>query len=300
MGGITTIMCMIGLLLAAPCATENAFASGPKIIPLWPEGAPGAKGNKKEDIPTLTIALAPKEKANGAAVVICPGGGYWIVAMDHEGIQVGRWLNDHGISAFILNYRHAPRYKHPAPLQDARRAMRIVRSRAGEWGIDPHRIGIMGFSAGGHLASTVGTHYDKGNPKSADPVEQVGCRPDFMILVYPVISMSASYTHTGSRRNLLGDPPDPALLESLSNEKQVTADTPPTFLVHTSSDRSVPSENSIAFYLALHKAGVPAELHIYEKGKHGFGLAPGDPVLSSWTTRCMDWLRGRGLLEKTE
>ncbi len=283
---------MLTLLLSFLLAGE------PETILLWPAGAPGAVGAEDADRPTLTAYLPPPEKALDTGVVVCPGGGYATLAMDHEGRQVAQWLNALGVAAFVLKYRHAPRYRHPAPLQDAQRALRLVRSRAAEFGVVPDRIGIWGFSAGGHLASTAATHFDEGNPAADDPIERVGSRPDFLILAYPVISFTTEYVHKGSRRNLLGDNPDPALLESLSNEKQVNARTPPTFLFHTTEDKGVPPENSILFYLALRKAGVPAEMHIYERGRHGVGLAPSDPVLSSWPGRLADWLRLRGLLTR--
>ena len=284
------------LLLVGGCLAAAENQAGPKVELLWPDGAPGAIGNNEADKPSLTIFLAPADKANGAAVVLCPGGGYGGLATDHEGFQVGRWLNSFGVAAFMVKYRVAP-YRHPVPLQDAQRAIRIVRSRAKEWSVDPARIGILGFSAGGHLASTTGTHFDDGSPDAKDPIDRVSCRPDFMILIYPVITLEPPYAHTGSRDNLLGRPADPALVENLCNEKQVTAKTPPTFLVHTSGDTGVPAENSILFYLALRKAKVPAEMHVYEKGQHGFGLAPGDPVLSTWPKHCEDWMRSRGLLK---
>jgi acetyl esterase/lipase len=272
------------------------LANEPQTIVLWPGGVPGAVGNEDADRPTLTVYLPPAERAVPTGVVVCPGGGYAKLAMDHEGRQVAEWLNSLGVAAFVLKYRLGPRYRHPAPLEDAKRALRLVRSRAGEFRIAPDRIGVWGFSAGGHLASTLATHFDAGNPTAADPVERVSCRPDFAILAYPVISFASEYAHKGSRRNLLGDNPDPALVENLSNEKQVTAQTPPTFLFHTNEDQGVPAENSVLFYLALRRAGVPAELHIYERGRHGVGLAPDDPVLSSWPQRLADWLRVRGLL----
>jgi acetyl esterase/lipase len=270
----------------------------PETILLWPAGAPGAVGEQEADRPTLTAYLPPPEKAVGAGVVVCPGGGYATLALDHEGRQVAEWLNSLGVAAFVLRYRHAPRYRHPAPLQDAQRAIRLVRSRADRFRLAPDRIGIWGFSAGGHLASTAATHFDAGDPNAADPVERAGCRPDFLILAYPVISFTTPYVHKGSLRNLLGENPEAALLESLSNEKQVTPQTPPAFLFHTTEDKGVPPENSILFYLALRRAGVPAELHIYERGRHGVGLAPNDPVLSSWPARLADWLRVRGLLTR--
>ena len=229
-------------------------------------------------------------------MVVCPGGGYGHLAVDHEGDQIARWLNSFGVAAFVLKYRLAPRYRHPAPLQDAQRAIRTVRHRARELNLAPDRIGIWGFSAGGHLASTAGTHFDAGNAAAADPIDRQSSRPDFLILAYPVISFTTEYTHRGSLRNLLGDNPDPKLVESLSNEKQVTAQTPPTFLFHTNEDKGVPSENSVLFYLALRKAGVPAEMHIYERGPHGVGLAPLDRALASWPDRLAEWFQTRGLL----
>jgi len=216
------------------------LAAEPQTIVLWPEGAPGAVGNEDADRPTLTVYLPPAERAVPTGVVVCPGGGYAKLAMDHEGRQVAEWLNSLGVAAFVLKYRLGPRYRHPAPLEDAKRALRLVRSRAGEFRIAPDRIGVWGFSAGGHLASTLATHFDAGNPAAADPIERVSCRPDFAILAYPVISFASEYAHKGSRRNLLGDNPDPALVENLSNEKQVTAQTPPTFLFHTNEDQGVP------------------------------------------------------------
>lgn len=294
----------VNLLFILGCfhvATVDSQEIQPPTELLWSDRAPGAIGNEEADKPSLTICLAPKEIATGAAVVICPGGAYAMLALDHEGRQVAKWLNSVGVSAFILKYRIAPRYHHPAPLLDAQRAIRTVRARSQEWNIDPARIGIIGFSAGGHLASTAGTHFDKGNQDAKDIVERANCQPNFMILVYPVISFTTEYTHVGSRKNLIGNNPDSSsLMINLSNERQVTPDTPPTFLIHTSGDKGVAAENSVLFYLALRRAGVPAELHIYEKGGHGFGLAPNDPVLSNWPKVCVDWMRGRGLLMKKE
>lgn len=293
---VVAILGLVPALVAVPVAAQEA---GPTTRPtelLWPQGTPGAVGNADADKPTLTVYLPPVEKANGTAVVICPGGGYGHLAVDHEGREIAEWLNAMGVAGFILRYRIAPRYHHPAPLQDAQRAMRMVRARAKEWKIDPARIGIIGFSAGGHLASTAGTHFDDGKPSANDPVERVSCRPDFLILCYPVISLG-EHRHDGSRRNLLGENPEPALVESLSNEKQVTSKTPPTFLFHTTDDPVVPVENSVLFYLALRKAGVPAEMHLYAHGRHGVGLARQDQVLRSWPGRCEDWMRGHGWLD---
>jgi acetyl esterase/lipase len=284
-------LAILSVALLLPAADE------PKVELLWPNGAPGAMGTEPKDKPSLTIWLPPADKANGTAVVICPGGGYGGLATDHEGKQVAEWFTKRGVTAFMLKYRHAP-YRHPVPLQDAQRAVRTVRAKAKDWNIDPKRIGIMGFSAGGHLASTAGTHFDDGKSDAADPIDRIGCRPDFLILCYPVITLEPPFAHTGSRDNLLGKGADAKLVESLSNDKQVTDKTPPTFLFHTDGDKGVVPENSILFYMALRKAKVPAELHIYEKGNHGVGLAPKDPVLSSWPDRLNAWLDGRGLLKK--
>ena len=279
------------LLMLASCAPFAKAAPETQII-LWPAGAPGAVGHEPTDIPTLTPYLPPKEKATGAAIIVCPGGGYQHLA-DHEGRPVAEWLNSIGVTAFVLKYRLGPIYHHPAQLQDAARAIRTVRARAKEWGIDPQRIGMLGFSAGGHLAATAGTHFAAGKPDASDPIERVSSRPDLLVLVYPVITMRDS-THGGSKLNLLGNDPPAELVALLSNEEQVTKETPPTFLVHTMTDAAVPVENSMMFAAALRKAGVPFEFHLYERGSHGFGLAPNDPVLSSWPGRCADWLRVHG------
>jgi len=275
-----------------------ADADQPKVELLWPNGAPGAVGETDADKPSITVYLPDAKIATGAAVVVCPGGGYGFLASGHEGKEPAEFLTKLGVAAFVLQYRIAPRYHHPAPLQDAQRALRTVRSRAKEWNVDPKKIGIWGFSAGGHLASTAATHFDDGKADADDPVEKVSSRPDFAILCYPVITFEDPYCHKGSRENLIGKNPDPKLLESLCNEKQVTEKTPPTFLFHTNQDTGVPPENSILFYMALRKAKVPAELHIYEEGMHGVGLAPKDPVLSTWPDRLAAWLKVRGLVKK--
>lgn len=269
----------------------------PETVLLWPNGAPGAVANEEVDRPTLTLYPASGEHTTSTAVVVCPGGGYAMLADDHEGVQFARWFNSIGISAFVLKYRLGHRYRHPAPLQDVHRAIRYVRTHADQWGVSPDRIGVIGFSAGGHLASTAGTHFEGARPDSGDPLERVTTRPDFMILVYPVISFTTEYTHQGSRNRLLGEDPNPELVELLSNEDQVTSDTPPTFLVHADDDRGVPPENSILFYLALRKAGVPAEMHIYREGGHGFGLAYQRAILNEWPSQLRNWLLGMGLLK---
>lgn len=299
LGDSKSCLLITALLCAAGTCAEGADATDSSGVLLWPNGAPGAKGTEAVDKPALFVHLAPADKANGAAVVVCPGGGYGHLAMGHEGHDVAAWLNSLGVSAFVLQYRLAPRYGHPAPLQDAQRAIRTVRARSKEWKIDPQRLGLMGFSAGGHLASSAATHFETGKTDADDPIERVSSRPDVLILAYPVISFTAPFTHVGSRKNLLGEQPDPALVENLSNEKQVTKDTPPTFMFHTGEDTGVPPENSVAFYQALRAAKVPAELHIYEKGGHGLGLAPKDPVLATWPARCAAWLEKRGFLGQT-
>ena len=286
-------MTLSRILLVLPLAAYALLAQEPKAELLWPAGAPGALGSEPADQPSLTPFVLPKGSGTGAAIVVCPGGSYVNLSMDKEGYAVAKWLNTLGVSAFVLKYRLGPRYHHPIELGDAQRAIRIVRSRAGEYGLQADRIGIMGSSAGGHLASTAGTHFDAGNAGAAEAIDRASSRPDFLVLCYPVISFG-TFAHAGSKRNLLGENPDPKLVENLSNELQVTKDTPPTFLFHTTADATVPVENSVLFYSALRKAGVPAELHIYERGPHGVGLAPNDPVLSTWSARLADWLRIHG------
>ncbi len=264
-------------------------------IPLWANGAPGALGSEEADQPSVTV-YKPFREPNGTAVILCPGGSYMGLALNLEGRQVANWFNAMGVTAFVLKYRLGPRYHHPIELGDAQRAIRLVRASAKEFGIVPDRIGIMGFSAGGHLASTAGTHLAEPDPGAADPIDRVSSRPDFLVLVYPVISFMAAYSHQGSMRNLLGENPDPKLRQELSNETQVTARTPPTFLFHGDADTGVPPENSVAFYLALRKAGVPAEMHIFRQGEHGVGLALADPALSEWPNLLLAWLRGLGLV----
>ncbi len=272
-------------------------AEEPPAFPLWDQGAPGAKGTEEADVPTLTPYPAPTGTATGVGIVVCPGGGYGNLAVDHEGRQIADWLNGEGIAAFVLRYRHAPGYGHPYPLMDVRRALRTVRARAPEWGVDRNRIGVLGFSAGGHLTASAATQFEPGDEKATEPIERVSSRPDFAVLLYPVITMTGPHTHKGSRRNLLGKEPDPSLIEAMSAEKRVTAETPPTFLVHTGDDRGVPVENSVLFYSALREAGVPAEMHIYEHGPHGFGLGKSDPALSTWPGHCIEWLRTRAILK---
>jgi acetyl esterase/lipase len=264
---------------------------------LWEQGAPGALGATDSDTPTLTFYRASRS-ASDTGIIVAPGGGYGALAMDHEGRQIATFFNAMGVSAFILKYRLGPRYRHPTQLGDAQRAIRTVRARASEFGLSTDRIGMMGFSAGGHLTATAGTRFDPGKSDASDPIERVSSRPDFLILAYPVISFDPAITHGGSSRNLLGENPDPKLIEAMSNDLQVTAQTPPAFLFHTTADAGVPVENSIRFYLALRKARVPAEMHVFENGPHGVGLALWDPALSTWPTLLTNWLRARDLLKK--
>lgn len=285
-----------GLFTCTPLAAQSAPMPSPGTVitpasmPLWPNGAPGAVGNTSLDEPTLTVYL-PAQNPTRTAIVICPGGGYVELAMDKEGADVARWLNARGVAAFVLKYRLGPRYHYPAQLLDAQRAIRYVRSHAAEDSLDTDRIGIWGFSAGGHLASTAGTHFDAGNPDATDPVERVSSRPDFIVLAYPVISMEpGGITHMGSLHFLLGEQPNPMLENELSNETQVTPQTPPTFLFSTTNDGTVPVMNSILFYEALVRSGVPAEMHIFERGHHGSGLAQDNPQLCMWPILLQNWL----------
>lgn len=295
MRGILMLVASLGAALAA-LSWGEAQQLPREEFPLWPDGAPEALGREPKDVPTLTPYFANPERATGAAIVVCPGGGYGALA-PHEGRDYALWLNELGIAAFVLKYRLGTAgYRHPAMLQDAARAVRTVRARAAEWGLDPKRVGIMGSSAGGHLASTLLTHFDAGDPTAADPIERQSSRPDLGILCYPVITMGEK-THGGSRRNLLGENPSPELVRSLSNELHVTRETPPTFLFHTAEDRAVPVENSLMFAEALARHGVPFALHVYPRGAHGIGLGTRqwDPAARHpWTQQCALWLKEQG------
>jgi acetyl esterase/lipase len=281
-------------MLITLAASSNAQSA---LIPLWEKAAPNAVGKEPQDIPTITPFPAAKETSTGAAVLVLPGGGYGRLSDVKEGSEVAKWLNSLGISAFVLKYRLGPRYNQPTHLLDAARAMRTIRHRAKEWNVDATRIAIFGFSAGGHLASTLGTKFDAGKPDSKDEIERLSSRPDLMILLYPVITMG-EFTHAGSKKNLLGENPTPELVTLYSNELHVTKETPPTFLIHTMSDAGVPVENSMMFVSALRKAGVPFEFHLYEQGPHGFGLAPTNQYLASWAGRCGDWLGLHGFTKQ--
>jgi acetyl esterase/lipase len=301
------------LLLAASRLPSSAAAQqvpanpgAPDVVALWPEGVPGRaeaatpevveEGGRISNVhdPSLTVHLATGGGVR-AAVIVCPGGGYRRLAFVHEGTEVAAWLNSIGVSAFILKYRMAE-YGHPAPLRDVLRAVRTVRSQAARWNVDAAKIGVMGFSAGGHLASCAGTLFDAPEGRTGAAIDATSARPDFVVLVYPVIAMTPPLVHAGSRENLLGANPSAELVSRLSTDQQVTARTPPTFLVHGGTDTTVPPENSVSFYSALRKAGVPGELHLYQEGPHGIGLRPGHGPMSEWPARCAEWMRVRGIL----
>ncbi|MGA2446334.1 MAG: alpha/beta hydrolase [Opitutaceae bacterium] len=298
--GIRGWLCFFAIIGGTLPAAES------QVIVLWPEGVPGLRSDATAEKnidgrvgnvhqPTLTYYAAPAAKACGTAVIVCPGGGYGWLSMEKEGAEPARWFNSLGVAAFVLKYRLAE-YGHPAPLRDVLRAVRLVRSRAAEFGLKADRIGVMGFSAGGHLASCAGTLYDAPEGRTGAPLDAVSARPDFLLLIYPVITMKDPYTHAGSRRKLLGPNPSPELIERYSTDTQVTKNTPPAFLLTTFEDGSVPAENSIGFFEAMHRAGVPAELHVYEKGPHGIGLRPGFGPTSDWPKLGEEWLRLHGWL----
>lgn len=268
-----------------------------QVMHLWSGAAPGALGTEDQDAPSMTVYLPRNTPEGMTAVIVLPGGAYRNLAMNHEGRQVASYLNAAGMAAFLLKYRLGPRYHHPIEMGDAQRAIRTVRSHASEWHIDPLRIGVMGFSAGGHLAATVSTRFDSGHPAATDPVDRTGSRPDFAILAYPVISLTEPWTHQGSKTNLLGENAPADLARSLSADLAVTQQTPPTFLFQTNADTTVPAENAVHYYLALRKAGVPAEMHIFENGPHGLGLALDNPAIGQWPTLLLNWLRTRGLVK---
>jgi len=291
------------------CLATGTLLSQNFILPLWEGDPPNYRESgemMKSDTsnivrlslvqhPDIPVFLPSKSNATGEAVVICPGGGYQILAYDWEGSDIARWFSSRGIAAMVLKYR-LPVSKsnivpHKTPLMDAQRAFRMVRFNAESWNIDPGKIGIMGFSAGGHLASTLSTHFDNGDQSNADPVEKMSCRPDFSILVYPVISFTEEFRHSGSRAALLGEDPDPELVRYYSNEHQVTADTPPAILIHSGDDEGVPVQNSLTYYKALLKNGIPAEIHVYPYGRHGYSLAIGRGHLATWPDRVLEWIR---------
>jgi acetyl esterase/lipase len=275
---------------SAAAQQTGAAANVPAPMLLWPDGAPGALGDADEDKPSLTVYL-PAANPTRTAVVIAAGGGYYHLSPVQD---VANWLNARGVAAFVLKYRLGMKYHDPVELEDAQRAIRLVRAHAAEYGVAPDHIGMWGFSAGGHLTATAGTKFDSGNASATDAIEQESCRPDFLVLAYPVITMEALYVHTGSKRYLLGEAPTQAELDAMSAELHVTAQTPPTFLYVTTDDQSVPVMNSVMFYSALVKAGVPAEMHIFQHGAHGSGLGVGNPQLSVWPDLLIKWMRERG------
>jgi acetyl esterase/lipase len=282
-------------------------------IKLWPDGIPGSITNpsyvekittadgritrcEKVVTPDLTVFLPAQDKANGSAVLICPGGGYSALAFDHEGNAIAKWLNDNGIAGIILKYRlpsdQIMKDKSIGPLQDAQEAMRVIRRNANDWKIDPKKVGVIGFSAGGHLASTLSTHYAE---KVYEVKDNSSARPDFSLLIYPVVSFDTAITHRGSRNNLIGIKPDAKQVERFSNELQITAETPPAFLVHSADDKAVPVMNSIGYFKGLQKNNIPVELHVFQKGGHGYGLAPDRGTESSWPDLCIKWMKQIGI-----
>jgi acetyl esterase/lipase len=294
---------MLVLGVSGMTARARQDMSGePRTMRLWEGKAPGAQGDAEEDRPTITLYALPKwepgEIAPEPALIVFPGGSYTNLAINHEGRQMANWANGAGMVAFVVKYRLGPKYHHPVELGDAQRAVRFVRAHAKEFGVDPARVGALGFSAGGHLVSTLETHFDGGDPKASDVVERMSCRPDFVVLAYPVISMSAEYSHSFSRENLLGKDATPEMRKALSSELNVRPDTPPTFIFSSSTDETVPVQNSVAFYSELHAANVPAELHIFETAPHGVGLDFQDESVGEWTTLLLHWLRGNDFLPK--
>jgi len=285
-------------------------AESPQEILLWPEGHQANQGDEPQSAdspewttrvtksPKLTPFLPSPDKRNGAAVVICPGGGYSGLAMQKEGLEVAEWMRSRGIAGVVLRYRcGGGKNQQPVPLEDAQRAIRTVRSRAEEWGIDPNRVGILGFSAGGHLASSTATMFDEGEPEADDPIERQSSRPDFAVLVYPVITLVGEAVHRGSRDKLLGEDASEELAEKWSTDRRVANKTPPTFLVHASDDEAVPVKNSLLFYEALVADGVPAELHVYETGGHGFGMFRDQRPADKWPEQLEPWLKQRGIVK---
>lgn len=301
------MMKQTGLILILFMIATGVFAQD-KVLKVWPDGAPNDNGMTKPEEKydgvrvrnvseaVMYVYLPEKEINTGAAVLICPGGGYWIEAMDHEGFDMARFFQEKGVAGIVLKYR-LPYGHDEVPSSDARHALRTIRANAEEWGIDPEKIGIAGSSAGGHLASTAGTVFDSGNPDSDDPIEKMSCRPDFMLLLYPVITMDEEFTHMGSRENLIGKGHNKELIRKYSNELNVGAKTPPTFLILSDDDGAVPPRNSIEFYSALKRFNVPAEMHIFQKGGHGFGMRQEGIPANNWPNMFIDWLKAREVIE---
>ncbi|MDR3792559.1 MAG: alpha/beta hydrolase [Terracidiphilus sp.] len=279
---------------AAPAAVpvEVALPHG-DLQYLWPAGAPGAVGGEEQDKPYLEIFGATGPGAH-PAVIVCPGGSYIHLAYEKEGVRIAEWLNLHGVTAFVLTYRLAPRYKYPAPIDDGKRAVRWVRSHAAEYHVAPDKVGMWGFSAGGHLVGMVGTHFDTGNPQASDPVERASDRPDFVVSSYGLMTLDAETAKPGSLSQFVNGPITPELVKELSPAKNVSKDTPPFFLFATTTDERVPVLTSVAFYVAMQRAGAPVEMHLFEQGPHGVGLAPGFPALSAWPSLLETWLKEHG------
>jgi acetyl esterase/lipase len=302
---------LLTVIIIAIISVLNSNAQQ-KTMDLWPQGIPGLvftdsyieKSTTSEGLitrfekttnPMIYIFLPTREKATGTAVLICPGGGYAALAFGHEGNAIASWLNDNGIAGIILKYRLPSdlimKDKSIGPLQDAQEAMRIIRRNAVAWNIDPKKVGVIGFSAGGHLASTLSTHYAD---KVYDVADTISARPDFSLLIYPVITMDSSFTHAGSRKNLIGENPSDKAVKSFSNELQVNEKTPPAFMVHSADDQTVPVKNSIVYYEQLVKYKIPSELHIFQKGGHGYGLGGSKDTQSAWPGLCINWLKASG------
>ncbi|BET68823.1 alpha/beta hydrolase [Opitutales bacterium ASA1] len=298
---------VLSLGFATGARSADVAAPEPEVLLLWPEGVPDLRADAAPErvdqarvsavhFPTLTVHRPRPEHAVGTAVVVCPGGGYGRLAIDHEGTAVARWLADRGVVAFVLRYRLSE-YGHPAPLRDVSRAIRTVRRDAKRFGVAPDRIGVVGFSAGGHLAGSAATLFAHADGRTGAPLDEIDARPDFAALIYPVVTMDPAFTHAGSRRNLLGGDPAEDLERLLSLEEQVTNDTPPMFLVHSGDDKAVPLENTLRLIAALRAHGVSFEAHLHETGGHGFGMRPSANTVADWPARFEAWLRFHGWLQ---
>jgi acetyl esterase/lipase len=290
-----SVLAFVSIHTFAQLPAQRVEPKHPMVM-LWPAGAPGALGNLPEDQPAITVYL-PASNPTKTGVIVVPGGGYSHLAIAKEGFAIADWLNQHGIAAFVLRYRLGPAYHHPIELGDAQRALRMVRAQSETYGILPSHLGMMGFSAGGHLTATAGTHFDAGDGSATDPIDRESSRPDFLILAYPVITLKAPYVHQGSLHSLLGETPDPAMVDTLSDDQQVTAHTPPTFLYATTDDPVVPVMNSVLFYEALLRANVPAEIHIFQHGSHGSGLGGTNQSLMQWPNLLYTWLQVNGFAQ---
>ena len=295
---IACVMLPLSLAQLDQTTPQNGATTKPEVLLLWQNGAPGALGTEAKDKPRVQIYHATHDRSTVPAIVICPGGGYGHLAMNHEGHQIASWLNSIGITGVVLEYRHRGKgYGHPAPLMDVQRALRLVRHHASDWHINTNKVGVLGFSAGGHLASSASVHHDTGNPNATDPIDSQNCRPDFSILCYAVIAFEQPFTHKGSQRNLLGKQPNKEVSLKMSSDRQVNATTPPAFLWHTTADRVVPPENSVAYYLALRKHKIPCEMHLFEKGNHGIGLGKGQAA-EQWSALCHRWFITQEIIDQ--